>query len=59
MRNPVSVLAALLSVEFVLHTMSLCLAPRLVQTPPGAGEGLYALYSTVNTSAAASDFQPD
>ncbi|KAK2848761.1 hypothetical protein Q5P01_008595 [Channa striata] len=42
MRNPVTVLSSLLSVEFVLYTMSLCSPQWLVQTE-GASEGLFAL----------------
>lgn len=41
MRNPVTVLTTLLSVEFVLYTMSLCSPQWLVQTE-GASEGLFA-----------------
>lgn len=44
MRNPVTVLTTLLSVEFVLYTMSLCSPQWLVQTE-GASEGLFALCS--------------
>ncbi|KAI3352019.1 hypothetical protein L3Q82_020257, partial [Scortum barcoo] len=47
MRNPVTVLTTLLSVEFVLYTMSLCLPQWLVQTE-GASEGLFALCSSYN-----------
>lgn len=41
MRNPVTVLTTLLSVEFVLYTISLCSPQWLVETE-GASEGLFA-----------------
>lgn len=44
MRNPVTVLTALLSVEFVLYTMSLC-SPQWLVLTQGASEGLFALCS--------------
>ncbi|KAF7651967.1 hypothetical protein LDENG_00103190 [Lucifuga dentata] len=44
MRNPVTLLTTLLSVEFVLYTMSLCSPQWLVWTK-GASEGLFAFCS--------------
>ncbi|XP_050925583.1 uncharacterized protein LOC108882478 isoform X1 [Lates calcarifer] len=44
MRNPVTVLTTLLSVEFVLYTMSLC-SPQWLVLTAGASEGLFALCS--------------
>lgn len=44
MRNPVTVLTTLLSVEFVLYTMSLC-SPQWLVLTQGASEGLFALCS--------------
>ncbi|GAA6214227.1 uncharacterized protein LOC108882478 [Lates japonicus] len=44
MRNPVTVLSTLLSVEFVLYTMSLC-SPQWLVLTAGASEGLFALCS--------------
>ncbi|CAB1416393.1 unnamed protein product [Pleuronectes platessa] len=46
MKNPVTVLTTLLSVEFVLYTMSLCSPQWLFETRAGASEGLFALCSS-------------
>lgn len=55
MRNPVTVVTTLLSVEFVLYTMSLCSPQWLVQIQ-GASEGLFALCSAYAGSSSCTTF---
>ncbi|KAK2904526.1 uncharacterized protein [Channa argus] len=55
MRNPVTVLNTLLSVEFVLYTMSLCSPQWLVQNE-GASEGLFALCTVYKSFSSCTAF---
>ncbi|KAL4631521.1 hypothetical protein GN956_G15543 [Arapaima gigas] len=45
MKNPITVMTAMVSVEFVLYTMCLCTPQWLVQ-PEGTSEGLFAICNT-------------